>query len=72
MKKEKETTDHVIWEIEKGFVCPIANGADADEAVCKHVNKFYCRYASTAHLKEAVKKDLLNCPYDLDPEGNFD
>lgn len=58
--------------IDKKFVCPVAKGGDPWECKCKYVNKFYCRYASTAHLKEACKKDLLNCPYDLDPEGNFD
>lgn len=58
--------------IEKKFVCPIAAGADEWEAECKHVNDFYCRYSSLAHLTVALKKDLLNCPYDLDPEGNFD
>lgn len=58
--------------IAKKFVCPIGEGADPWECECKYVNDFYCRYASTAHLKKALKKDLLNCPYDLDPEGVFD
>lgn len=69
MKKENALTSIII---DKKFVCPIVAGANADEAECKYVNDFYCRYASLAHLRVANEKDLLNCPYDLDPEGNFD
>ena len=56
--------------IEKSFICPIATGADPWEFECQYVNSFYCRHSSVAHLELAIKKDLMNCPYDFDPEGD--
>jgi len=70
MRKEKKEAKKIT--IDSNFVCPIAKGVDPWEGECKYVNDFYCRYASVAHLELALKKKLLNCPFDLDPEGNFD
>jgi len=50
------------------YVCPLANGEDSWEAECELILKYLCPFASMPHMREAMEKELPECPYSWEAE----